>query len=134
MSTARVWEKVNYLESMSCTSRTFIYFNQLATHEGLGWWLILERPTQLTGKIEIKSIIGCPVCKSFLRSVESIQRSDGNVLHILTCDKCNYKWKELWVIMGDANWILLRSVSFFIKYIRQNFWIIYLLVWWVAGP
>jgi formate dehydrogenase maturation protein FdhE len=47
--------------------------------------------------IDIKSFSGCAVCKSVLRSVESIRRSDSNILQLLTCNECNHKWKELWV-------------------------------------
>jgi hypothetical protein len=58
---------------------------------------------QVSGKVDPKSFFGCSTCKSIHGSVESIHRSDGNVLQILTCDRCHHKWKELWVIMRDAN-------------------------------
>jgi DNA-directed RNA polymerase subunit M/transcription elongation factor TFIIS len=57
----------------------------------------------MIGKIgkDLRTSFGCTVCKSKLRSIESIRRSDGNVLHLFTCNECGHKWKELWVQLHE---------------------------------
>jgi hypothetical protein len=51
----------------------------------------------LIGKIDTRLLYGCSVCRSYLATIESIRRSDGNVLQLHTCNECNQKWKELWL-------------------------------------
>ena len=43
------------------------------------------------------SYFGCPKCKSTLRNIETFRRADGNVLQLLTCRECDYRWKEIWL-------------------------------------
>ncbi|MGC2425821.1 MAG: hypothetical protein WA421_02195 [Nitrososphaeraceae archaeon] len=43
------------------------------------------------------SYFDCDKCKSTIRNIETFRRADGNVLHLLTCGKCNYSWKEVWL-------------------------------------
>ena len=40
----------------------------------------------------------CIKCKSIQRSIETIHRSDGNALQLITCTDCDHKWKEIWEI------------------------------------
>jgi hypothetical protein len=40
-------------------------------------------------------------CKSTIRNIETFHRADGNVLHLLSCGKCNYRWKEVWLRKFD---------------------------------
>ena len=53
----------------------------------------------LITKIEANpmSYFDCAKCKSTLRNIETFRRADGNVLHLLTCRECNYRWKEVWL-------------------------------------
>ncbi|MGA9744826.1 MAG: hypothetical protein WBQ16_09430 [Nitrososphaeraceae archaeon] len=53
----------------------------------------------LITKIEANpmSYFDCAKCKSAIRNIETLHRADGNVLHLLTCGKCNYRWKEVWL-------------------------------------
>jgi hypothetical protein len=57
----------------------------------------LQNTELLIGKIDTKLLYGCSVCRSYLATIESIRRSDGNVLQLHTCNECNHKWKEFWL-------------------------------------
>ena len=52
-------------------------------------------PIKTRGR-EIPPYAICPTCKTVLKSIESIRRSDGNKLQLMICNKCHHKWKELW--------------------------------------
>lgn len=56
----------------------------------------VEYPEIITKKDNIAIYQGCIKCKSILGSIETIRRTDGNALQLITCAKCNFKWKELW--------------------------------------
>jgi len=59
----------------------------------------MKRPEPMIIKIDGNSMsyFGCAKCKSTLRNIETFRRADGNVLQLLTCCECNYKWKEVWL-------------------------------------
>ena len=56
----------------------------------------VEYPEIITKKDSLTIFQGCIKCKSILGSIETIRRTDGNALQLVTCAKCNFKWKELW--------------------------------------
>ena len=59
----------------------------------------VERPGDIAIKPSeaTRSEFACVKCKSVLRNIETIRRADGNALQLITCSKCNHKWKELWI-------------------------------------
>jgi DNA-directed RNA polymerase subunit M/transcription elongation factor TFIIS len=59
----------------------------------------VERPGDIAVKPSenIKCEFACVKCKSVLRNIETIRRADGNALQLITCNKCDHKWKELWI-------------------------------------
>lgn len=58
----------------------------------------VKGPEPMITKIDGNSMshFGCAKCKCTLRNIETLRRADGNVLQLLTCCECNYKWKEVW--------------------------------------
>lgn len=58
---------------------------------------------QRTENYDVNSLFTCTVCRSILRSVEPIPRSDGNVLQLVTCTECNHRWKELWTTPSPSD-------------------------------
>jgi hypothetical protein len=54
-----------------------------------------QMPIKIRGN-QIPPYAICPACKTMLKSIESIRRSDGNKLQLMICNKCHCKWKELW--------------------------------------
>ena len=56
----------------------------------------LKKRGPLITKIEANpmSYFDCAKCKSTIRNIETFHRADGNVIHLLTCGKCNYRWKR----------------------------------------
>lgn len=56
----------------------------------------VEYPEIITKKDNITIYQGCIMCKSILGSIETIRRTDGKILQLITCAKCKFKWKELW--------------------------------------
>jgi len=65
--------------------------------------LDVRRPEIQTTKINRMSLFGCAKCKSNLRNIETLRRADGNVLQLLTCNECDYKWKEVWLHGTNPN-------------------------------
>ena len=51
----------------------------------------------------LMSYFVCANCKSMLRNIETFRRADGNVLQLLTCIECDYKWKEVWLRGTNPN-------------------------------
>lgn len=65
----------------------------------------VERPGDIAVKPNepIRSEFACVKCKSVLRNIETIRRADGDALQLITCSKCNHKWKELWIRGAGLN-------------------------------
>ena len=65
----------------------------------------VKRSEQMNTKFHGNSMsyFGCAKCKSILRNIETFRRADGNVLQLLTCTECDYKWKEIWLHGTNPN-------------------------------
>jgi DNA-directed RNA polymerase subunit M/transcription elongation factor TFIIS len=65
----------------------------------------VKRSEQMITKFHGNSMsyFGCAKCKSTLRNIETFRRADGNVLQLLTCTECDYKWKEIWLRGTNPN-------------------------------
>jgi len=57
-----------------------------------------SKKTQGKPQLDVILICACIRCKSILKNIDTIRRADCSVLQLMTCNKCNYKWKELWKV------------------------------------
>ena len=67
--------------------------------------VVNEKLGKMITKVDgnLMSYFGCANCKSILRNIETFRRADSNVLHLLTCRECDYKWKEIWLRGTNPN-------------------------------